>query len=49
MPFKPKTTKTITVTKKNFATLDGKHSEFINEFEYNETTHLPNLQKQKEL
>ena len=48
MPFKPKTMKSITVTKKNFATLDGKHKEFINEFENDETTILPGLQKQKE-
>lgn len=45
--FKPKTNKKIKVSKKYFTTLDGKHSEFINEFSQDENISIPSLKKEK--
>ena len=46
--FKPKTTKKIKVNKKNSTTLDGKHREFINEFNKNEQDHIPKMKLERE-
>ena len=46
--FKPKTTKKIKVNKKNSTTLDGKHREFINEFNKNEQDHIPKMTLERE-
>jgi len=45
--FKPKTNKKIKVSKKYFTTLDGKHTEFVNEFISDETNLIPALKKEK--
>ena len=46
--FKPKTNKNIKVTKKNSTTLDGKHKEFINEFNIDDQDIIPKLEKERE-
>ena len=43
LSFKPKTTKKFKVSKKNSTTLDGKHREFINDFNKDEQDRIPNL------
>jgi hypothetical protein len=45
--FKPKTIKKIKINKKMSTTLDGKHKEFINEFNKNENENIPKLKKEK--
>jgi len=45
--FKPKTAKKIKVNKKSIVTLDGKHNEFINEFNKDEQDKIPKLKNQK--
>jgi hypothetical protein len=45
--FKPKTTKKIKISKKSSTTLDGKHREFINEFNKNEYDKVPSLKKER--
>ena len=45
--FKPKTAKKFKINKKNSTTLDGKHNEFINEFNNDENNKIPNLKKTK--
>jgi hypothetical protein len=45
--FKPKTTKKIKVNKKTSTTLDGKHKEFINEFNKDEQDKIPKLKNEK--
>jgi hypothetical protein len=45
--FKPKTTKKIKVNKKSIVTLDGKHNEFINEFNKDEQDKVPKLKDEK--
>jgi len=45
--FKPKTIKKIKVNKKNSTTLDGKHREFVNEFNKDENDKIPRLKKEK--
>ena len=45
--FKPKTTKKIKVNKKSIVTLDGKHNEFINEFNKDEQDKIPKLKTEK--
>jgi hypothetical protein len=47
--FKPKTTKKIKITKKNSTTLDGKHREFVNEFNKDELDKIPELKIEKKL
>ena len=46
--FKPKTNKNIKVTKKNSTTLDGKHKEFINEFQIDDQDNIPKLEKERD-
>ena len=46
MPFKPKTSKKIQVNKKHIVTLDSKHSEMIEKFNYQEEEELPKLKEQ---
>ena len=46
--FKPKTNKNIKVTKKNSTTLDGKHKEFINEFQIDDQDIIPKLEKERD-
>jgi hypothetical protein len=46
--FKPKTNKNIKVTKKNSTTLDGKHKEFINEFNIDDQDIIPKLEKERD-
>ena len=46
--FKPKTCKKIKINKKNSTTLDGKHREFINEFQKDECDKIPELKKERE-
>jgi hypothetical protein len=46
--FKPKTTKNIIMTKKNSTTLDGKHGEFVNEFNIDEIDIIPKLKEERE-
>ena len=46
--FKPKNIKQIKIHKKNVITIDGKHKEFLNEFEKDEKEELPKLQERKE-
>jgi hypothetical protein len=43
LSFKPKTTKKIRISKKNSTTLDGKHREFINNFNKDEYDIIPKL------
>ena len=45
--FKPKTAKKIKVNKKSTVTLDGKHNEFINEFNKDEQDKIPKLKNEK--
>ena len=45
--FKPKTTKKIKVNKKSIVTLDGKHNEFINEFNKDEQDKIPKLKNER--
>jgi hypothetical protein len=45
--FKTKTNKKINVCKKYLTTLDGKHTEFVNEFISDETNTIPNLKAEK--
>jgi hypothetical protein len=45
--FKPKTTKKIKVNKKSIVTLDGKHNEFINEFNKDQQDKIPKLKNEK--
>jgi hypothetical protein len=45
--FKPKSNKKIQVNKKSTVTLDGKHREFLNEFENDETDRVPILKEEK--
>ena len=47
--FKPKTVKKIKVNKKNSTTLDGKHKEFVNEFNKDENDRIPKLKEEKAL
>ena len=47
--FKPKTVKKIKVNKKNSTTLDGKHREFVNEFNKDENDRIPKLKQEKAL
>lgn len=47
--FKPKTVKKIKVNKKNSTTLDGKHKEFVNEFNKDENDRIPKLKHEKAL
>jgi len=45
--FKPKTTKKIKVNKKTTITLDGKHREFINDFNKDEMDRIPKLKEER--
>ena len=45
--FKPKSNKKIRICKKYTTTLDGKHKEFINEFDKNEFDTIPKLKQEK--
>ena len=45
--FKPKSNKKIQVNKKSSVTLDGKHREFLNEFENDEYDKIPCLKEEK--
>jgi hypothetical protein len=45
--FKPKSVKKIKINKKNSTTLDGKHKEFVNEFNKDENDNIPKLKKEK--
>jgi hypothetical protein len=45
--FKPKTVKKIKVNKKNSTTLDGKHREYINEFNKNDNDKIPKLKHER--
>ena len=45
--FKPKTVKKIKVNKKTSTTLDGKHKEFVNEFNKDENDRIPKLREEK--
>lgn len=45
--FKPKSNKKIRVCKKYTTTLDGKHKEFVNEFDKNEFDTIPKLKQEK--
>ena len=45
--FKPKTVKKIKINKKSSTTLDGKHNEFINQFNKDERDNIPNLKKER--
>jgi hypothetical protein len=45
--FKPKSTKKIKVNKKTSTTLDGKHREFINEFNKDESDKIPSLKEER--
>jgi hypothetical protein len=45
--FKPKAAKKIKVNKKSAVTLDGKHKEYINQFEKDETDRIPELKSEK--
>ena len=47
LSFKPRTTKRVKINKKNSTTLDGKHKEFINEFNKDEFDRLPKLKKER--
>ena len=44
MPFKPKTEKKIVVDQKATITLDGKHSEMVENINYLENKKIPELQ-----
>ena len=45
--FKPKLEKKIFIDKKISTTLDGKHSEFVDQFQYDEENTIPELKKEK--
>lgn len=45
--FKPKANKKIKISKKNATTLDGKHREFLHEFNVDETDRIPLLKQEK--
>ena len=45
--FKPKLEKKIFIDKKISTTLDGKHSEFVDQFQYDEENTIPKLKKEK--
>lgn len=45
--FKPKTVKKIKINKKTSTTLDGKHKEFVNEFNKDENDRIPKLKAEK--
>jgi hypothetical protein len=47
--FKTKTNKKINVCKKYLTTLDGKHTEFVNEFMSDETNIIPNLKTERSM
>ena len=47
--FKPKSAKKMRVCKKYTTTLDGKHKEFINEFDKNEFDTIPKLKQERGL
>uniref|UniRef100_A0A6C0B1Y0 Uncharacterized protein n=1 Tax=viral metagenome TaxID=1070528 RepID=A0A6C0B1Y0_9ZZZZ len=47
LSFKPKTTKKIKINKKMSTTLDGKHKEFMNEFNKDEFDKVPKLKKER--
>ena len=47
LSFKPKTPKKIKVSKKNSTTLDGKHKEFMNEFNKDEQDKMPKLREER--
>jgi len=47
LSFKPKTTKKIKINKKNSTTLDGKHREFINDFNKDELDRIPKLKSER--
>lgn len=46
--FKPKPVKKIKINKKNSTTLDGKHKEFLNEFNKDEHEHIPKLKEERQ-
>ena len=46
--FKPKLEKKIFIDKKISTTLDGKHSEFVEQFQYNEENIIPELKNEKQ-
>lgn len=48
LSFKPKTTKKIKVNKKNSTTLDGKHREFLNDFNKDHQDRIPKLKSERE-
>ena len=45
--FKPKAIKKIKICKKYSTTLDGKHNEFINEFNKDEFDNIPKLKEER--
>jgi len=45
--FKPKTVKKIKINKKSSTTLDGKHNEFITQFDMDEKSKIPKLKKER--
>ena len=47
MSFKPKNIKKFKVNRKNSTTLDGKHKEFVSEFNKDSRERIPNLKKHK--
>ena len=47
LSFKPKTIKKFKISKKNSTTLDGKHREFINNFNKDEQDIIPKLKNEK--
>ena len=47
--FKPKVTKKIKINKKNLTTLDGKHNEFLHNFNKDLTNNIPILKEQKKM
>ena len=44
--FKPKANKKMKINKKHITTLDGKHKEFINEFNHDEMDEIPKLKRE---
>jgi len=47
--FKPKANKKIKINKKTTTTLDGKHKEFINEFNQDELNNIPSLKQERDV
>jgi hypothetical protein len=45
--FKPKNVKKIKINKKTSTTLDGKHKEFVNEFNKDESDRIPKLKMER--